>query len=529
MRPFVIRRARQSWRKLPKDFLRLAYANDLLSRLGTLIMRASPKATFWTAGIMSSGYLSNRLGLPGFSGLEALVAPVAVGGGLLGLGMAIRFVPAVLSAKWVTVAEACDLNLMEDYRKSQIPAHLNALWDKVFFYESAIRYSPQERQAEQQEVRDLHDYIRRQISVWDRDVLTRLEVGGQADQDALAMAVLCERAIGHIQEKSREGFLVSSLYALHHALPQCSQAHTVGFRLNLYEDLCDGGYFDRGDTKLAQQYAGNSLLADVQKAAGLTWMDRIKQLPASLAARWWFFLVTRRIATGVGQAVQRLNSKYGTDVFNSQAFLWPGQETAPWLDAFPGSADDILTERRSIVRAALGNDYDSACATLDRMFLACFEFATDLRARYDPQYCDGSLDYIAQDTGETITNNLQADLKRHGYRLRSIEEAERYVQRVRREQADLLDRLAGIRPALLEDPLALRAIKIAFHINHNGMKDRFRTCGSDAGWASWAREIDAIAAERETYERRLVGLRLHHQLTVLLLDGYKELARMLAY
>jgi len=60
MRPFVIRRARQSWRKLPKDFLRLAYANDLLSRLGTLIMRASPKATFWTAGIMSSGYLSNR-------------------------------------------------------------------------------------------------------------------------------------------------------------------------------------------------------------------------------------------------------------------------------------------------------------------------------------------------------------------------------------------------------------------------------------------------------------------------------------
>jgi hypothetical protein len=99
MRPFVMRRNRRPWRESLKDLLRLAHADDLLSRLGSLIMRTSPKATIWTAGIMSSGYLSNRLGLPGFTGLEALLAPAVVGSGMLSLGLAIRFVPAVLSAK----------------------------------------------------------------------------------------------------------------------------------------------------------------------------------------------------------------------------------------------------------------------------------------------------------------------------------------------------------------------------------------------------------------------------------------------
>jgi hypothetical protein len=419
---------------------------------------------------------------------------------------------------------------MEDYRKSQAPTHLNVLWDKVFFYESALRYSPQQRQAERDEVRRLRDYIGQQIGTWDPKARERLEMGCAADLDAAAMAVLCERALRHNQEKSREGFLLSSLYALRHALPQCSEAHAIGFRLNLYEDLCDGAYFDRSDTKLARQYAGNPLLLDIKEAVGFGRIDRLRQLPASLAARWWCFLVTRRIATGIGRAVEHLNDRYGTDTFNSQVFLWPGQETAPWLDRFPGAAPDVLTLRSSVVRSALGPDYDAACATLDRMFLACFEFATDLRARYDPQYCDGSLDYVTEDTGATITNNLVDDLRTHGYRKESLASAARYVRALRQEQSDFLEHLAGIgRTRLLQDPPALRAVRIAFHLNHHGLKDTYRACASGGGPAALEREIEAVVAEKAVYERQLVGLRLHYQLTLLLLDGYKDLARTLAY
>ncbi len=530
MREFVMQRARQPRRRLLKDFLRLARADDLLSRLGAVMIRTSPKATIWTAGIMSSGYLSNRLGFPGFTGVEALGAPIVVGVGMLGLGLAIRFLPTVLSGRWLTVAEAADLNLMEDYRKSQAPAHLNVLWDKVFFYESRIRYDALERQDERDEIQRLRSYICRQIHTWDRSALERLEMANDADVDAAAMAVLSERALGHIQEKSRDGFIVSSLYALRHALPQCSEAYATGLQLSLYEDLCDGAYFDRSDMKLTQQYNGNQLLGDIKKAVALGRADRLRQLPAALSAKMWCFLVMRRIATGVGRAVTYLNGRYATDIFNSQVLLWPGQETAPWLDGFPGASEDILTLRRSIVRSALGSDDPTACAVLDKMFLACFEFATDLRARYDPEYCDGSLDYTTEDTGESIVNNLVDDLRAHDYRQTTIDGATRYADAVRREQSDFVEYLTATgRTQIVEAPLALRAARIAFHINSNGIKDTFRARESAAGGSSLEREIETVAARAAVYGRRLVGLRLHHQLTILLLDGYKDLAHTLAY
>lgn len=52
----------------------------------------------------------------------------------------------------------------------------------------------------------------------------------------------------------------------------------------------------------------------------------------------------------------------------------------------------LLMMRKSIVKAALGADYENAVAVLERTLLSCFEFATDLRIRYDPEYCDESLE-----------------------------------------------------------------------------------------------------------------------------------------
>ncbi len=61
------------------------------------------------------------------------------------------------------------------------------------------------------------------------------------------------------------------------------------------------------------------------------------------------------------------------------------------------------------------------------------------------------------------------------------------------------------------------------------MKDVFRTRESEQRESLLKQEVHAAAADRDIYDRRIVGLRLHHQLTILLLDGYKDLARTLAY
>ena len=128
----------------------MASSGDVLGRVGTFLMRKSPRATVWTAGITSSGYLADSLGfLPGdFSAAQALAAPILVGGTFLTIGVSLRYIPSTLWRRLTIVAEANDLNLMEDYRKSQLEEHLDRLWDRVFSYEAALRYSPQQREAE---------------------------------------------------------------------------------------------------------------------------------------------------------------------------------------------------------------------------------------------------------------------------------------------------------------------------------------------------------------------------------------------
>ena len=82
---------------------------------------------------------------------------------------------------------------------------------------------------------------------------------------------------------------------------------------------------------------------------------------------------------------------------------------------------------------------------------------------------------------------------------------------------------------LFDDKLALRAVKIAFHIDKNQIKKTFKEGGARGNTTTIDDEIDKAVAQKETYSARLTGLRLHHQLTMLQIDGYKDLAKELAY
>jgi len=250
-----------------RDFRRLISLQDLLGRAGTTMMRKSPKATIWTAGITSSGYLASYLHLPGFTGFQALAAPFVVGGGMLGIGAGITYIPRTISKRLTAIAEANDLNLMEDYRKSQVMQHLDVLWDKVFWYESDIRYTPGERAAQREQIVADTKYVTNAVRGWDGAALERLGARSEKDIDDIVMAIMTARPLSDDLERSREGFIISSVYALKHALPQSSQARQIGFRLNLYEDACDGAYFDESDVKLFEQYTRRSPISRARWAS----------------------------------------------------------------------------------------------------------------------------------------------------------------------------------------------------------------------------------------------------------------------
>jgi hypothetical protein len=521
--------ARQTRVHACKDFLRLAQAHDLLSRAGAVLMKTSPKATIWTAGIALSGRLASVLGLPGFTRWQALTAPVVVGGGLLGLGAVLRYVPRILSGRMATVAEANDLNLMEDYRKSQARDHLNILWDKVFWHESAVRYSAEERQAERQEVRAIRDHVANVIGDWPADVRERLGIRSDRDRDDVVAAVLSERPLSDNLEKSREGFLISALYALRHSLSQASEACDIGLRLNLYEDFCDGAYFDATDTKLAEQLAGNVALMQIKREVGFGRLDAMRQVPRQIASKLWFLLIVREVALGVGRAVQVLNEAYHTDVFNSQVLLWPGEEDAPWLRHFDGARAEVLKWRHCIVTAALGSTRERAYAILDRTFLPGFEFATELRARFDPEYVEGSLDYTDEDTAARVTNSLVGDLVALGYRDRDIAQARAYAEKIKCEQAAFKDYLSQRHDALLKNGPALRAVRIAFHLDKNGLRSLFQSPDRPIANETIDDLIRQAVGKEAIYNSHLVTLRLHHQLTLIQLHAYRALAQALAY
>jgi len=77
-----------------------------------------------------------------------------IGSAALILGLTLKFVPNLLALRLLTLAQAADLNLMEDYRKSQALAHIDALWDRVYRYEASLCYTGAEKEAERDMIRD---------------------------------------------------------------------------------------------------------------------------------------------------------------------------------------------------------------------------------------------------------------------------------------------------------------------------------------------------------------------------------------
>lgn len=517
------------WKKAAKDLWRLVSLSDLLGRVGTVMIRKSPRMTLLTAAITSSGYLSSSLGLPGFSALEAVVVPSVVFGAMLGGGAALRVIPRAISSKFTNIAQANDLNLMEDYRKSQALEHLNVLWDRIFSHESALRYSEEEISAEREQIAADKRLIRDRLNQWPRDLLERLGAGNDEDIEEIVMDIMTASPLTDEMEKSRAGFIISSIFAVRHPLAQCSQAGKVGYRLNLWEDERDGAYFDRTDTKLFEQYFGNTTITDIKNALGCGKIDELKDLPAKYSRQVWFHLITKKIAIETGKALKHLSNEYNTDTFNSQLLLWPGEENAKCFRDFPGAQAEVLRLRKAVITNTLGKDYAGAADLLDKMLLPLFELATKLRFRYDPEYCGGCLDHPVEDGDVVIRNNIIDDLTDYGYKAEVVRQFAKKADQAGKDMSVFMDYLNAGHSWLFDDKPAFRAVRTAFHINANGIKDLFKNGLSDTDSPTVDRIIEKAVAEEPTYTHRLIALRLHQALTMLQREGYMDLSLKLAY
>ena len=468
------------------DLRRLIAPLDIFYTIGNLIYRRSLRYTMFTAGIALLGIAAKEFGLPGFTVRQAIALPLVIGGLSLVVGTMLKVVPSLIASRLLTVAQASDLNLMEDYRKAEAGEHLEALWDRLHRYECGLRLAEGSPGC----------------NACGRE--------GQSDADTLERAKPC--------------FLRRAHRALTSHLPQIQQMHLVGLDLRYIEDWRDGAYLDRSDTKLIEQFDGSSTLKAVRAETGLVGpAAAVLFNPRRFLQRFWFLFVTRMVAIQVGSAVQRLNRQFRTDLFNCQVLLWPGTEDSEWLAQFDGAREEVLRRRRQCVRRVFGQDDGTACDVLDRMLYCSFALATELRMRYDADYCDGSLGY-----------DVIADLTGEGRNRRDLQRAKAFVEAARGDLTRLGEFLASRRPDLLAPAAgrALRAARIALHTDRGGLKRlltrHLRDRDEDSA-AAVLRALDQAVAEKETYSRRLIAVRMHHELTRLSRGGYHKLVKALAY
>ncbi len=454
------------------DARRLIAPLDVLYTLGKLIYRRALRYTLLTVGVSILGMVAKSFGLlPGFTVKQAILLPLLIGGLSVTVGVLLKVVPSLIASRLLTVAQASDLNLMEDYRKSQGEAHLQQLWQRLFRHEVVVNDPAV-------------DY-------------------GNIDA----------------AEKHRLDFLARAREALASHLPQIQQMHSLGLDLRYFEDWRDGGYLDRSDAKLVQQFDGNSTLLDARceaRLSGLGWSLRFSH--RRTLQKFWFLFLTRIVAIQVATEVQKLNKAFDTDLFNSQVLLWPGTENSAWLERYPGAREQVLRRRRRVIRRVFGDDDASARRVLDHMLTCCVAAATELRYRYDPDYCDGTLGY-----------DVLEDVRREGTGRRDA----RVATAAAAEACGLLKRLGQFVRAHRDELLApdraadFRAVRISAILPKGEVRGVLDETPDDPAAVNAA--IDRAIDLGETRTRRLLAVRMHHELTRLCRAGYHELVITLGY
>lgn len=461
-----------------KHICRLISFLDALYFIGDFLYRRSLRYSTATAAVCLLGYLGNFLpGVDTYPARVAIALPLLVGSTTLLSGLVLKNIPNLFFTRLSNVAQAADLDLMEDFRKSQQDQHLEALWERVYAFEWTIR----------SHLTQVHPH----------PTECPPRVVGAADHTLPPAA------------SARQQFLRRAHFALERDQSQPRQRYHLGLDLRFLEDWRNGAYFDRSDVKLIEQFEASVTLAAVKREVKHGQVTHLCSLPRRLSQKFWTAMITRAIGVQVGEALTYLNRKHDTDYFNAQALLWPGEEHQPWLDQFPGAREDLLQRRRLLLERVFGQDRFDARRMLERMVLPCFLSATSLRVHFDPEYLDGSLGYTAA-----------SDLEAAAVEPWRMEPCRQWTAQVDADRPALLEFLRTVRPTLLapEQAETLRAARIAMHVNRRGLRRLVHSFAQQPSQRDRVTDraaaiVDKVVSETNRYSRLLVGLRVHHELT----------------
>ncbi|MGQ9822048.1 MAG: hypothetical protein ACUVQK_09325 [Thermogutta sp.] len=480
-----------------REAYRLFSFLDAVYLAGNFLMRRSLRYTLATLMVAAAGYLGNWIpGIKTYDARVVLLLPLCVGLSMLGLGLTLRLVPLLFKSRLVGVAQAADLDLMENYRKWNQQRHLNALWDRVFRYEWALgSHACRVREHAEECPESLNG-----------------EEGLPEDAN----------------ERDRELFVRRCRFALDRPQPEPRQRYYLGVDLRFLEDWYNGGYFDPNDLKLSEQYAASITLQAIREELNWGVGRSLRDLPLQLTAKLWFRLVTQAASLRLGESVLLLNRRFDTDYFNVQALLWPGEEDEPWVAQFgPDAKPFLLAQRRRLLERVFGTP-EQGRRMLDRFLLPRFLLASALRAAYDPEYLDGSLGY-----------DLWSDLRWAGMPTWRAEEFRRLTRRALRSRELLAARhaeLFGLQNAPTPESTSraevVRALRIALHVSPRLerllMRSRTGSPRSRKRVESAMREeLARVWKECCRYSTRLIALRVHHELTRIQREEYLRLLETL--
>ena len=480
-----------------KEAYRLFSFLDAVYLAGNFLMRRSLRYTLATMMVSAAGYLGNLIpGIRTYDARVVLLLPLCVGLSMLLLGVTLRLVPLLFKSRLVGVAQAADLDLMENYRKWNQERHLAALWDRVFRPEWALASHACRVREHAEECPE--------------------SLNGEAGlpQDPA--------------QRDRELFLRRCRFALDRPQPEPRQRYYLGVDLRALADWYNGGYFDPNDLKLSEQYAASITLQAVREELGWGVRRALRDLPLQLTAKLWFRLVTQAISLRLGESVLLLNRRFDTDYFNVQALLWPGEEDEAWVAQFgPEARAVLLAQRRRLLERVFGSR-EQGRRMLDRFLLPRFLLASALRAAYDPEYLDGSLGY-----------DLWSDLRWAGVPTWRAEEFRRLTRRALRNRDVLASSLADLASTQempskgnASEAEVLRAVRIAVHVSPRleRLLAKIRT-GSQRSKtraeATLKEQLAGIRKECCRYSGRLIALRVHHELTRIQREEYLRLLETL--
>ena len=484
-------------------------------------------------GVLTVSIIGRKIGLlPEFTVRRAAVVTIVYGLVTMVGGLGLKAISNMLMSERINIAQANNLNLLEDKKKSRLNVYLRRLYDAVFRFEAAASYSEEDIQREDRDIRRNAEEIAAKLKACLSQENLRF-LGVETLSDLVEHMSACRPLKPRQLECSWEGFRITANYALTHPLPAALEAAIIGFNLTLVEDWLDGAFFDATDVKLLEQYKANSTLARVKRRVRFGVRDRIWQSWKTFSHSFWFHNTFRSLAIGVGAEIKKLNRRVGRGYFKAEHFLWihPDLDQLVQKDFGVEVFEELVRKRSRLIWKIFTHKYESAIALLQRIYRPKIELAVGLRKRFDVEYFLGELD------GQSYVQ----DLERLSLSPGRIEKELARVNEARKRDA-LLTRFLNEVPEPFSGATALerRAMRIAVHVNLSRLADLLaeyyapsadKQNGEDKPQPDKPiRQLLAeIAADEPRFSRELVTLRTFWLLNWLELDEYSRQLKEIAY